>query len=555
MLRRVVDAAKLTTRAIHIQKLTTTHSKSLGSHARILVLRRLAPASRPSRWLSTAAGDSGGGSSQLGMELGGKEGQAVNQQHNRAVRAELDALEAKLRVGGSEKSRMLHVKRGRKLVRDRLALLLDEGTELLEFGIFGGHNMYRDHIPAGGIVTGIGQIHNTTCVVVANDPTVKGGTYYPTTGRKHMRAQEIAMQNRLPCVYLVDSGGGYLPLQSEGFADRDHFGRVFFNQATMSSAGVPQISVALGLCTAGGAYIPCMSDENIILDKHGHIFLGGPPLVAAATGEIVSADDLGGARLHCDVSGVSDYFADDEEVAMRMCREVVSNLNLPFGLPLSKFCLEELPDIDGTVPADPQAPVPVNVVVPALLDGERFSPFKARFAPELLCGFGSVGGIKIGIIAADGAHPLTGRAGEKGAHFIQLCNQRRLPLVFLQQSPSVGESTDGDFKGLGKMLAALATSPVPKVTLLVGGCFDASYYALCGRSMSPNFLLAWPRARLGLTSDNIDLDAFGLSARSIVDRIVHPSQTRSVLAQCLHSCGAGVPTDRGTSSQQPVFRM
>lgn len=486
---------------------------------------------------------------------GGRE--EANRRHNQSVRAELDALESELVVGGSEKSRALHTKRGRKLVRDRLALLLDEGTHLLELGIFGGHKMYRDHIPAGGIITGVGQIEGTTCVVVANDPTVKGGTYYPATGRKHMRAQEIAWQNRLPCVYLVDSGGGYLPLQSEGFADRDHFGRVFYNQANMSAAGVPQVSVALGLCTAGGAYIPCMSDENIILDKHGHIFLGGPPLVAAATGEIVSADQLGGAGLHCTVSGVSDHFARDEEEAMALCREVVGNLNLPPPLaPLAAYRLPEQPEADALAPADPDEPVPVDALLELALDGHRLSRFKARFAPELLCGFGSVGGLKAGFVAATGAQ-LSGKAGEKGAHFIQLCNQRKLPLVFLQQSPAGGESTDGGFKGISKMLAALATSRSPKVTLLVGGCYDASYYALGGRSMAPNFLLAWPRARLGLTSGCADkLSAFDASARTIVDQVVHPGQTRSALAQCLHACTSGVPLDRGAdASEQPVFRM
>lgn len=447
--------------------------------------------------------------------------------------------------GGSPEAVELHRKRGRLALRDRLDLLCDKGADRIEIGILAGHKMYSDNIPGGGIFTGVCTISGVRCMVIANDPTVKGGTYYPVTSKKHLRAQEIAEQNRLPCVHLVDSGGGYLPLQAQGFADRDMFGRIFYNQATMSSKGIPQISVVLGPCTAGGAYIPCMSDENIILATHGHIFLGGPPLVKAATGEVVSTEELGGAKLHCEVSGVSDYFAATELEAFPLCRELVANLRDDSDDPdLITTTTTTTPTTSSArllhlIPPDATQPLPMRDVIPHL--AMQFTEFKQRYGTSLITGFGRIQGRRVGIIANNGG--LTGEGATKGAHFIQLCEQREVPMLFIHDAPHAGDHahTDGDFKRIGHMIAAVSTSSVPKVVLMAGGSFGISNFALAGRSFSPNFVLAWPRARLGLDpAAAAPMSALEAAARMHVDMVVNPADTAATLAHVFDACYAGV---------------
>ncbi len=427
---------------------------------------------------------------------------------NRAAMTEAIAtIEDAVRLaaaGGGEAARERHVSRGKLLPRDRLAALIDPGTPFLEVGATAAYGMYNDDAPGAGLITGIGRISGRECMIVCNDPTVKGGTYYPLTVKKHLRAQEIAAENRLPCVYLVDSGGANLPNQDEVFPDRDHFGRIFYNQANMSAAGIPQIAVVMGSCTAGGAYVPAMSDEAIIVEKQGTIFLAGPPLVRAATGEVVSAEDLGGADVHTRLSGVADHLARDDAHALALARRAVSALNRD--KPWTVERIEPEPphydpeEIAGIVPADLKTPYDVREVIARLVDGSRFDEFKARFGTTLVCGFAHVHGIPVGIVANNGV--LFSESAVKGAHFVELCAQRRIPLVFLQNITGfmVGRKyeTEGIAKHGAKLVTAVATVKVPKITMLVGGSFGAGNYGMCGRAFSPRFLWTWPNSRISV---------------------------------------------------------
>ncbi|RVN75772.1 methylcrotonoyl-CoA carboxylase, partial [Sinorhizobium meliloti] len=417
---------------------------------------------------------------------------------NRAAMTEAIAtIEDAVRLaaaGGGETARERHVSRGKLLPRDRLATLIDPGTPFLEVGATAAYGMYNDDAPGAGLITGIGRISARECMIVCNDPTVKGGTYYPLTVKKHLRAQEIAAENRLPCVYLVDSGGANLPNQDEVFPDRDHFGRIFYNQANMSAAGIPQIAVVMGSCTAGGAYVPAMSDEAIIVEKQGTIFLAGPPLVRAATGEVVSAEDLGGADVHTRLSGVADHLARDDAHALALARRAVSALNREKPWTVERIepepPLYDPEEIAGIVPADLKTPYEIREVIARLVDGSRFDEFKARFGTTLVCGFAHVHGIPVGIVANNGV--LFSESAVKGAHFVELCAQRRIPLVFLQNITGfmVGRKyeTEGIAKHGAKLVTAVATVKVPKITMLVGGSFGAGNYGMCGRAFSPRFL-------------------------------------------------------------------
>ncbi|RVG91647.1 methylcrotonoyl-CoA carboxylase [Sinorhizobium meliloti] len=427
---------------------------------------------------------------------------------NRAAMTEAIAtIEDAVRLaaaGGGETARQRHVSRGKLLPRDRLATLIDPGTPFLEVGATAAYGMYNDDAPGAGLITGIGRISGRECMIVCNDPTVKGGTYYPLTVKKHLRAQEIAAENRLPCVYLVDSGGANLPNQDEVFPDRDHFGRIFYNQANMSAAGIPQIAVVMGSCTAGGAYVPAMSDEAIIVEKQGTIFLAGPPLVRAATGEVVSAEDLGGADVHTRLSGVADHLARDDAHALALARRAVSALNREKPWTVERIepepPLYDPEEIAGIVPADLKTPYEIREVIARLVDGSRFDEFKARFGTTLVCGFAHVHGIPVGIVANNGV--LFSESAVKGAHFVELCAQRRIPLVFLQNITGfmVGRKyeTEGIAKHGAKLVTAVATVKVPKITMLVGGSFGAGNYGMCGRAFSPRFLWTWPNSRISV---------------------------------------------------------
>ena len=406
--------------------------------------------------------------------------------------------------GGSEKSRERHIARGKLLARDRIDALLDAGAPFLELGQFAALNMYDDGVPSAGIVTGIGRISGVECVIVANDATVKGGTYYPLTVKKHLRAQEIARENHLPCVYLVDSGGAFLPKQDEVFPDREHFGRIFYNQATMSGLGIPQIAVVMGSCTAGGAYVPAMSDEAVIVKNQGTIFLGGPPLVKAATGEIVSAEDLGGADVHSRTSGVTDHLANDDPHALSIARRIVANLNRKKQNPL-KMAEARPPKYDcseiyGIVPAAARKPYDVREIIARIVDGSEFDEFKQLFGTTLVCGFSRIFGYPVGIIANNGI--LFSESAQKGAHFIELCCQRGIPLLFLQNITGfmVGSKYEsgGIAKNGAKLVTAVACARVPKLTVIIGGSFGAGNYGMCGRAYSPRFLWMWPNARISV---------------------------------------------------------
>src|SRR4051812_16151355 len=413
------------------------------------------------------------------------------------------------RLGGPEKARTRHVERGKLLPRDRVDTLIDPGSPFLELSPLAANGLYDDDAPSAGIVTGIGRIEGTTCVVVANDATVKGGTYYPMTVKKHLRAQEIALENRLPCVYLVDSGGAFLPLQADVFPDRDHFGRIFFNQARMSSLGIPQVALVMGSSTAGGAYVPAMSDETVIVRGTGTIFLGGPPLVKAATGEDVSAEDLGGSAVHTRESGVADHEALDDEHALALGRSIVRNLNRrPPALPWDRRTPEP-PAIDAArggahlysaIPADPRRAVDVREIVARLVDGSRFHEFKPLYGSTLVCGFAHLEGYPVAIIANDGI--LFSESALKGAHFIELAAQRKIPLVFLQNITGfmVGREYEagGIAKDGAKLVTAVACAEVPKLTVIIGGSFGAGNYAMAGRAYSPRFLWTWPNARISV---------------------------------------------------------
>lgn len=517
-------------------------------------------------------------------------------QDNRAkMQALVDDLRAKVAqnaLGGGEKAREKHLARGKLLPRERVDLLLDAGAPFLELSQLAALDMYDNQAPGAGVICGIGRVSGVECMIVANDPTVKGGTYYPMTVKKHLRAQEIAAENRLPCIYLVDSGGAFLPLQDEVFPDREHFGRIFFNQANMSARGIPQIAVVMGSCTAGGAYVPAMSDETIIVRNQGTIFLGGPPLVRAATGEVVTAEDLGGADVHTRISGVADYLAENDAHALGLARQVVANLNhrradQPVRLAPRppRFAAEEL---YGVIPADSKKPFDVREIIARLVDDSVFDEFKANYGTTLVTGFAHIDGWPVGIIANNGI--LFSESALKGAHFVELCCQRGVPLVFLQNITGfmVGKKYEngGIAKDGAKLVTAVACARVPKFTVLIGGSFGAGNYGMCGRAYSPRFLWMWPNSRISVmggeqaagvlaqvkreqlgdaftAEDEEKLKApvrdqyerqghpYYASARLWDDGVIDPAQTRDVLALGL-SAALNAPVEKTPFG---VFRM
>jgi 3-methylcrotonyl-CoA carboxylase beta subunit len=486
-------------------------------------------------------------------------------------------------AGGDERSIERHRERGKLPVRERIDRLLDPGSAFLELSPLAATGLYDDDAPGAGIVTGIGRVQGTTCVIVANDATVKGGTYYPMTVKKHLRAQEIALENQLPCLYLVDSGGAFLPLQAEVFPDRDHFGRIFYNQARMSAAGIPQVALVMGSCTAGGAYVPAMSDETVIVKGTGTIFLGGPPLVKAATGEDVTAEELGGAEVHTRRSGVADHEALDDEHALALGRSIVANLHRrPPTAPWDRR-EPEPPAVPphgpgglyGAVSSDPRRPVPVRELIARLVDGSRFHEFKPLYGETLVTGFAHIEGVPVAILANDGI--LFSQSALKGAHFIELACQRRIPLVFLQNITGfmVGREYEagGIAKDGAKMVTAVATTRVPKLTVVIGGSYGAGNYAMSGRAYSPRFLWMWPNARISVMGAEQaatvlgtvgSSDAEGVreqyehqghpyysTARLWDDGVIDPAETRTVLGLALSAC-ANAPLD---APHFGVFRM
>ena len=429
--------------------------------------------------------------------------------------------------GGPEASRERHVGRGKLLPRDRVATLLDPDSPFLEIGRFTAHGLYGGDIASAGVIAGIGRVRGRDVMVVCNDATVKGGTYYPLTVKKHLRAQEIALENNLPCVYLVDSGGANLPNQDEVFPDRDHFGRIFFNQATMSARGIAQIAVVMGSCTAGGAYVPAMSDETIIVRDQGTIFLAGPPLVKAATGEVVSAEDLGGGDVHTRLSGVADHLADNDAHALELARQAVANLNNRGRAGLCQMdCLPpedplyDPAEIAGIIPADTRQPYDIREVIARIVDGSRFDEFKARYGTTIVCGFAHVMGMPVGIIANNGV--LFSESAVKAAHFIELCSQRKIPLVFLQNITGfmVGQKYEagGIAKDGAKMVTAVATTQVPKITMIIGGSFGAGNYGMCGRAYSPRFLWTWPNSRISVMGGEQAAGVLATVKRDAIER-------------------------------------
>ncbi|MFK7868994.1 MAG: carboxyl transferase domain-containing protein [Roseobacter sp.] len=434
----------------------------------------------------------------------GSEAFKANQSAHEAALAEIASATAEAALGGGQKSRERHLGRGKMLPRDRVAGLLDPGSPFLEVGATAAHGMYAGAAPCAGVIAGIGKVCGQEVMVVCNDATVKGGTYYPMTVKKHLRAQEIAEENHLPCIYLVDSGGANLPTQDEVFPDKDHFGRIFYNQARMSAKGIAQIAVVMGSCTAGGAYVPAMSDVTIIVKNQGTIFLAGPPLVKAATGEVVSAEDLGGGDVHTRLSGVADYLAEDDAHALALARRAVGHLNRTRPQTV-QWATPEPPAYDpaelfGVVPADLRTPYDIREVIARLVDGSRFDEFKPRFGETLVTGFAHLEGCPIGIIANNGV--LFSEAAQKGAHFVELCSQRRIPLVFLQNITGfmVGRKyeNEGIARHGAKMVTAVATTSVPKITMLVGGSFGAGNYGMAGRAYGPRFLWTWPNSRISV---------------------------------------------------------
>ena len=491
--------------------------------------------------------------------------------------------------GGGQKSRDRHISRGKILPRDRIARLLDPGSPFLEVGLFVAHGLYDDAAPAAGMVAGVGRVSNRECMILANDATVKGGAYFPLSVKKHLRAQEIAEENHLPCIYLVDSGGANLPHQDEVFPDRDHFGRIFYNQARMSAKGISQIAVVMGSCTAGGAYVPAMSDETIIVREQGTIFLAGPPLVKMATGEEVTAEDLGGGDTHTRLSGVADHLAEDDVHALAIARQIVSNLGAPSHASVERLTPEDPAydpaEILGVVPADLKTPYDIREVIARTVDGSRFDEFKARYGTTLVCGFAHIHGLPCGIIANNGV--LFSESAVKGAHFVELCSQRNIPLVFLQNVTGfmVGQKYEagGIAKDGAKLVTAVATTSVPKITMLVGGSFGAGNYGMCGRAYQPRFLWTWPNSRISVMGgeqaagvlaqvkrggfDTAEEEAefkkpiedmfeeqshpLYASARLWDDGIIDPRQTRDVLGLSL-SAALNAPIDE---TRFGVFRM
>lgn len=429
-------------------------------------------------------------------------------QENRAAMqnllADFNTQLAKIQLGGNEQAKERHRKRGKLLARERIQQLLDPSSSFLELSAFAGYHLYDDEIAAGGVITGIGRIIGQECMLIVNDATVKGGTYYPITLKKHLRAQEIAAQNNLPCLYLVDSGGVFLPKQDEVFPDKEHFGRIFFNQAMMSAQGIAQIAIVMGSCTAGGAYIPAMADQNIMVKKQAALFLAGPPLVKAATGEVVSTEELGGADLHCRISGVADYYANDDTHALEIAKSLVSHLNiskpniLKTRLPLEP--LYDAKELYGIVSKDPRQLFDIREIIARIVDASEFEEFKQLYGVTLVCGFAHIEGYPVGIIANNGV--LFSESALKGVHFIELCSQRNIPLVFLQNITGfmVGKKVEetGIAKHGAKMVAAVACTQVPKLTVIIGGSFGAGNYAMCGRAFNPRFLWIWPNAKIGV---------------------------------------------------------
>ncbi|MDI3306639.1 MAG: carboxyl transferase domain-containing protein [Acetobacteraceae bacterium] len=531
---------------------------------------------------------------QSGVETRGAEFRS-NAATMRDLLAQLAKRTAEAALGGPEASRQRHLSRGKLLPRERVERLLDPGAPFLELSPLAAYGMYGGEVPAGGIITGIGRVSGRECVIVANDATVKGGTYYPITVKKHLRAQEIAQQNRLPCIYLVDSGGANLPNQDEIFPDREHFGRIFYNQANMSALGIPQVAVVMGSCTAGGAYVPAMCDEAVIVRNQGTIFLAGPPLVKAATGEVVSAEDLGGADVHTRLSGVADHFAADDMHALGIARRIVGNLN---GIkPVSLDLRAPVPprydpqELYGIIPQDVRQPYEVREVIARLVDGSEFDEFKQRYGTTLVCGFAHIWGYPVGILANNGI--LFSESALKGAHFVELCSQRGIPLLFLQNIAGfmVGRKyeTGGIAKDGAKLVTAVATTAVPKFTVIIGGSFGAGNYGMCGRAYSPRFLFTWPNSRISVMGgeqaasvlatvrrDNIEAaggtwpaeeeerfkapiraqyetqgDPFYATARLWDDGIIDPAMTRDVLGLAL-SAALNAPIER---TRFGLFRM
>ena len=434
----------------------------------------------------------------------GSESFKENDRVNRQRANDLVDLLAKVREGGTAKARERHTSQGKLMVRDRIEGLLDPGAPFMELSTLAAHEVYDDAVPAAGLITGIGQIHGRQVMIVANDATVKGGTYFPITVKKHLRAQEIAKENRLPCIYLVDSGGAFLPLQAEVFPDRDHFGRIFYNQATMSAMDIPQISAVLGSCTAGGAYVPAMSDEVVIVKEQGTIFLGGPPLVKAATGEEVTAEELGGGDVHTRISGVADHLANDDAHALRIVRDIVENLG-PVHSSTIPCSVPEPPHFDpdelyGVVSQDPKTPFDIREVIARIVDGSHMHEFKPRYGTTLVCGFARIHGYSVGIIANNGI--LFSAEALKATHFIELCNARKIPLVFVQNISGfmIGKEYEhgGIAKDGAKMVNAVSNSTVPKFTVVGGGSFGAGNYGMCGRAFQPRMMLMWPQAKISV---------------------------------------------------------
>jgi 3-methylcrotonyl-CoA carboxylase beta subunit len=428
-----------------------------------------------------------------------------NAAHNKALLVELRERLALVKQGGGEKSVERHVSRGKFIARERIAHILDDGSPFLEIAALAAWELYGGDVPSAGVVAGIGRVHGIECMLVANDATVKGGTYFPMTVKKHLRAQEIALQNRLPCIYLVDSGGAFLPMQDEVFPDRDHFGRIFYNQAQMSAAGIPQIAVVLGSCTAGGAYVPAMCDESVIVKGNGTIFLAGPPLVKAATGEEVSAEELGGAEVHTSVSGVADHFAEDEDDALAITRNIVESLHYKGAakplLSSAEAPLYAADELYGVLPQDTtRTPFDVREVIARIVDASAFQEFKKNYGTTIVCGFARIHGQMVGIVANNGV--LFSESAVKATHFIELCGQRKVPLVFLQNITGfmVGKKyeAEGIARHGAKMVMAVSNVNVPKFTVIIGGSYGAGNYGMCGRAYDPRFLFMWPNARISV---------------------------------------------------------
>ncbi|HEY5604504.1 MAG TPA: carboxyl transferase domain-containing protein [Gammaproteobacteria bacterium] len=428
----------------------------------------------------------------------------ANAKYHRALTEDLKLNIKKISEGGPEKARNKHAQRGKLLVRERIKKLIDNGSQFLEFSALAANGLYDNEVPCAGIITGIGTVHGQDVVIVANDATVKGGTYYPITAKKHLRAQEIADQNHLPCIYLVDSGGAFLPLQDEVFADRDHFGRIYYNQSRMSAKGIPQIAVVMGSCVAGGAYVPSMSDETVIVKNQGTIYLGGPELVKAATGETADIEQLGGGDMHCRTSGVSDHLADNDEHALQITRDIVANLNYRGAASIPQRSVTEplysADELYGIIPQNPKEQFDSREIITRLVDGSEFHEFKALFGRNLVCGFAHIMGYPVGILANNGV--LFSESALKGTHFIQLCNKRGVPLLFLQNITGFMVGTQFEQGGIAKhgakMVSAVSCSNVPKFTVIIGGSFGAGNYAMCGRAYAPRQLWMWPNARISV---------------------------------------------------------